>query len=70
MIGVQIPILVGILEYATLLALKKYYKGKEKSAPIMVSQFSHPAIFLKDNLMTKKTSNERKLDWDIIERLW
>ena len=34
----------------------------------MVSQFSHPAIFLKDNLMTKKTTNERKLDWDIIEK--
>ena len=69
MIGVQIPILVGILEYATLLTLKKYCKGKEKSPPpIMVSQFSHPAIFLKDNLMTKKTSNERKLDWDIIEK--
>ena len=34
----------------------------------MVSQFAHPDIFLKENLMTKKTTHERKLDWDIIEK--
>ena len=68
MIGVQIPILVGILEYATLLALKKYYNGKEKSAPIMVSQSAHPPIPSKDNLLMEKITNETKSDWAIIEK--
>ena len=70
MIGVQIPILVGILEYATLLALKKYYKGKEKSppSPIMVSQSAHPPMPSKDNMLMEKTTNEMKPDWDIIEK--
>ena len=68
MIGVQIPILVGILEYATLLALKKYYKGKEKSTPIMVSQSTHPSIPSKDNMLMEKTTNETKSDWAIIEK--
>jgi hypothetical protein len=69
MIGVQIPILVGILEYATLLALKKYYKGKEKSNPIVVSQSAHPSIPSKDNLLIEKITNETKLDWEIIEKI-
>ena len=68
MIGVQVPILVGILEYATLLALKKYYKGKEKSTPIMVSQSTHPSIPSKDNMLMEKTTNEMNSHWDIIER--
>ena len=68
MIGVQVPILVGILEYATLLALKKYYKGKEKSTQIMVSHPPHPQIPSKDNMLMEKTTNETKLDWAIIEK--
>ena len=68
MIGVQIPILVGILEYATLLALKKYYKGKEKSTQVMVSHTAHPPIPSKDNMLMEKTTNETKLDWAIIEK--
>ena len=68
MIGVQTPILLGILEYATLLALKKYYKGKEKSTPIMVSQSAHPPIPSKDNLLMAKITNEAKSDWAIIEK--
>ena len=68
MIGVQIPILVGILEYATLLALKKYYKGKEKSIPILVSQSTHPPIPSKDNLLMEKITNETISDWAIIEK--
>ena len=68
MIGVQIPILAGILEYAILLALKKYFKGKEKSTPIMVTQPAQPPIPFKDNLMKEKITNETKSDWDIIEK--
>ena len=73
MIGVQIPILVGILEYAILLTLKKYYNGKEKSNQIMVFHdkekqapisLHHP----KDNLLMEKNTNEKKSHWDIIER--
>ena len=60
MIGVQIPILVGILEYATLLALKKYHKGKEQSTPIMVSESAQPPI--------PSITNETKSDWTIIEK--
>ena len=67
MIGVQIPILVGILEYSTLLALKKYYKGKEKSTQIMVSPPAHPPI-TSNNLCMEKTAKEIKLDWNIIEK--
>ena len=72
MIGVQIPILVGILEYAILLTLKKYYNGKEKSNQIMVFSdkekqapvsLHHP----KDNLLMEKTINDVG-NWDIIER--
>ena len=74
MIGVQIPILVGILEYAILLALKKYYKNKgkstlsmvfhhdkEKQEPIPVQDHS------KDIMLMGKTTNEMKSHWDIIE---
>ena len=68
MIGVQTPILLGILEYATLLALKKYYKGKEKSTQIMFSHTAHPPIPSKDNMLMEKTTNETKLDWAIIEK--
>ena len=68
MIGVQIPILVGILEYATLLALKKYNKGKDKSTPIFVFPPGHPPIPSKINLLMEKTTNETKVEWDIIEK--
>ena len=69
MIGVQIPILVGIWEYATLLALKKYYTGKGKSTPIMVSESAHPPIPSNDNLLMEKITNETKSDhWTIIEK--
>ena len=34
MVGVQVPILVGILEYGIILALKKYCRTKE-SAPVI-----------------------------------
>ena len=67
MIGVQIPILVGILEYAILLALKKYYKDKDKSTPIIVSHPTHPPIPSKDRLLMEKTTNKTKSDWDVIE---
>ena len=60
LIGVQIPILVGIWEDATLLALRKYHKGKEKSTPIMVSESAHPPI--------PSITNETKSDWTIIEK--
>jgi hypothetical protein len=70
MIGVQIPILVGVLEYAILLVLKKYYKGKgivshhdkEKQEPIPVQDHS------KDIMLMEKTTNEMNSHWDIIER--
>ena len=67
MIGVQIPILVGILEYSTLLALKKYYKDKDKSNPIKVSPPSSTPI-TSNTLCMEKTINETKLDWNIIEK--
>ena len=68
MIGVQIPILVGILEYATLLALKKYNTGKGKSTPIMVSPPAHPPIPSNNNVFMEKTTNETKAHWDVIEK--
>ena len=73
MIGVQIPILVGILEYAILLALKKYYKGKGKSTLYTVShqhkETQEPIPDQsKDILFMEKTTNEIKSHWDIIER--
>ena len=73
MIGVQIPILVGILEYAILLTLKKYYNGKEKSNKIMVfyDQERQAPISLhhpKSNLLMEKTTKEKNSHWDIIER--
>ena len=73
MIGVQIPILVGILEYAILLTLKKYYNGKEKSNQIMIFSdkekqapvsLHHP----NNNLLMEKNTNEKKSHWDVIER--
>ena len=68
LIGVQIPILVGILEYATLLALKKYNKGKDKSTPTVVSPPAHPPIPSKDHFSVEKTTNETKAHWDVIEK--
>ena len=72
MIGVQIPILVGILEYAILLTLKKYHNGKEKSNQIMVfsdkeKQAPVSLYHPKDNLLMEKTMNNVG-NWDIIER--
>ena len=58
MIGVQIPILVGILEYAILLALMKYHKGNKKSTLVKVSQW-----------LMVKTTNESKSNWNIVERI-
>ena len=73
MIGVQIPILVGILEYAILLTLRKYYKDKEKSTQIIgfhVKEKQAPISLHhpKDNLLMEKTTNQKKSHWDIIER--
>ena len=75
MIGVQIPILVGILEYAILLALKKYYKAKGKSTICMVSHHDKEKQepipvqeYSKDIMLIEKTTNEMKSHWDIIER--
>ena len=34
MVGVQVPILVGILEYGIILALKKYYRTMETTPVI------------------------------------
>ena len=78
MIGVQIPILVGIFEYAILLALKKYHKGKEKSTLVTASQDDKdirvqeptPVVnFLQDILSMATTTNEMEWNWDVIERI-
>ena len=70
MIGVQIPILVGIFEYATLLALKKYHNGKEKSTSVTVSQDDKNKVvnFSHNILSVVTTTNKIELQWDIIER--
>ena len=70
MIGVQIPILVGIFEYATLLALKKYHKEKEKSSSVTVSKDDKNVVknFSQKTLSVVTTTNEIELQWDIIER--
>ena len=36
MIGVHIPILLGILEYAFLLTLKKYFQGNTKTNDVLM----------------------------------
>ena len=52
MIGVQIPILLGILEYAILLALKKYYSDFIEANTIVfvleleIHKGNHPYAFL------------------------
>ena len=72
MIGVQIPILVGIFEYATLLALKKYHKGKGKSASQDdkdVQESTTPVVNFSQNILSVlTTTNKKELQWDIIER--
>ena len=72
MIGVQIPILVGIFEYATLLALKKYDKGKGKSASQDdkdVQESTTPVVNFSQNILSVlTTTNKKELQWDIIER--
>ena len=73
--GVQIPILVGISEYAILLALKKYYNGKDKSTLVTVSQDDKdvqeptPVVnFSKDIQSMVATTTKMELHWDFIER--
>ena len=71
MIGVQIPILVGIFEYATLLALKKYDKGKGKSVfqDDKDVQDPTPVVNFSQNILSVvTTTNKIELQWDIIER--
>ena len=73
MIGVQIPILVGIFEYAILLALKKYHNGKDISTLVSVSphdkeQKPTPVYHSQKNLSTVTTTNLMESNWDIIER--
>ena len=71
MIGVQIPILAGILEYAILLALKKYYNGKDKSTLYMVSNHDkkkEEPISVQNHSKDIMLTNEMKSHWEIIER--
>ena len=73
MIGVQIPILVGIFEYAILLALKKYHNGKDVSTLVTVSphdkeQKPTPVYRSQKNLPTVTTTNLMESNWDIFER--
>ena len=58
MIGVQIPILLGIFEYAILLTLKKYWQGKVKKAVIISSEGSVKGI----------PNNDNKSNWEDLER--
>ena len=51
MIGVQIPILLGIFEYAILLALKKYWQGNFKKTVIVSSQGSAKQLPSNDNVI-------------------
>ena len=73
MIGVQIPILVGIFEYAILLALKKYHNGIDKSTLVTVSppdkeQEPTPVYHPQKNLSMVTTTNLMEFHWDIFER--
>ena len=58
MIGVQIPILLGIFEYAILLALKKYWQGNFKKTVIVSSQGS----------AKRMPSNDIISNWEDLER--
>ena len=79
MIGVQIPILLGILEYAILLALKKYYsdfieantivfvspnQGIEKNISILFYRLTIYTFFLENKIIDNKKSR-----WDSIEKM-
>ena len=79
MIGVQIPILLGILEYAIVLVLKKYYsdvieentivfispnQGIEKNTSIFFYRLTTYAFFLENKNIDNKISR-----WDSIERI-
>ena len=55
MVGVQIPILVGILEYGILLAMKKYQTGKGTSITIKTINVGH------------HETNE-KYDWNVLSK--
>ena len=72
MIGVQVPILLAISEYAILLAVKKYLcvvnvvmvsnqeQESKKDTPIFLTKNAHS--------VEKITNHNNKLDWDAIER--
>ena len=77
MIGVYIPILLGILEYAALLALKRYYWGIEtstKNIAIVSSQDTEskncsPIFHMKNiSYLVKNGGDDSTSDLDVIER--
>ena len=77
MIGVHIPILLGILEYAFLLTLKKYFQGNinTKNVVTVVSNQDKESkkdspIFLTKNVTSVEKMNHDniKSNWDAIER--
>ena len=76
MIGVHIPILVGILEYAFLLAAKKYY-WDDINAKNIAMESNHDEGARNDSQISftnnvpaveKMSDNDYKSNWDAIER--
>ena len=59
MIGVQVPILIGILEYGTILAFKKYAYGRERSLIKVGNQ---------TNVSSKTSSASKKFLWDDFDK--
>ena len=56
MLGIQIPILVGVFEYGILLAMKKYYHQQEETTTSEVVEFHSD----------DENINKRKIDMNIV----